>query len=89
MELTVVKNDFSEIIQPDPQKGDMKEELPTRVCFICTGNICRSPMAAAALNKYGKGKYRAVSAGLAICDGDKDIPKCGFGAERSGDRKHE
>lgn len=37
----------------------------TKICFICTGNICRSPMAAAVYNKYGK-KYNtaAVSAGL-------------------------
>ena len=27
---------------------------PERVCFVCTGNTCRSPMAAAVLNHLGK-----------------------------------
>ena len=38
------------------------------ICFVCTGNTCRSPMAAALINGAG-GKYRAVSAGLAACEG--------------------
>lgn len=29
----------------------MPYELPYRVCFVCSGNICRSPMAAAVLRR--------------------------------------
>lgn len=38
------------------------------ICFVCTGNTCRSPMAAA-LVCGADGPYRAVSAGLAACVG--------------------
>lgn len=38
---------------------------PTRILFVCTGNTCRSPMAAALLNELGRGlDLRAESAGL-------------------------
>jgi len=41
------------------------------VCFVCTGNTCRSPMAAAVLNELGR-PYRitAESAGIAAYEGD-------------------
>lgn len=44
-----------------PKKTDNE---PLRVCFVCTGNTCRSPMAMAVLNHLGKGNYIATSAGL-------------------------
>lgn len=44
---------------------------PLRVCFVCTGNTCRSPMAMAVLNHLGKGKYVAESAGIMA---DKGAP---------------
>ena len=47
--------------------GVPEEQL---VCFVCTGNTCRSPMAAAVLNHLGRGKYRAISAGVSACEGD-------------------
>ena len=37
-----------------------------KIMFVCTGNTCRSPMAAALWNaRYGDESHRAVSAGLA------------------------
>ena len=40
------------------------------VCFVCTGNTCRSPMAAAVLNHLGKGAYKALSAGISAVAGE-------------------
>src|SRR5688572_20211132 len=39
--------------------------------FVCTGNICRSPMAEGLLRHAaaGRNEYRAVSAGLGAVDG--------------------
>lgn len=38
---------------------------PKNVCFVCTGNTCRSPMAAAVTNALGGAEgVKAVSAGL-------------------------
>ena len=54
-----------------PEKSGGEEKKPITVCFVCTGNVCRSPMAAAVLNHLGKGEYRAISAGVAACDGDR------------------
>ncbi|MCL2517113.1 MAG: hypothetical protein FWF15_00990 [Oscillospiraceae bacterium] len=49
---------------------NLDENVPVKVCFVCTGNTCRSPMAAAVLNKLGK-RYgmAAISAGLFAEDG--------------------
>ena len=49
----------------------IKDDSQTKVCFVCTGNTCRSPMAAAVLNSLGKGKYVAESAGILA---DKGAP---------------
>lgn len=39
-------------------------------CFVCTGNTCRSPMAAALLTAAGAGRgYLAFSRGIAAKDG--------------------
>lgn len=43
---------------------------PRRICFVCTGNTCRSPMAAAVANALGEGRIDAVSAGLFAADGE-------------------
>ncbi len=44
------------------------------VLFVCTGNTCRSPMAACLFNAFcerqGDGKYHAVSAGLQAFPGE-------------------
>ena len=43
------------------------ENRGKRICFVCTGNTCRSPMAAAVLNHFGKEKgYTASSAGISV-----------------------
>ena len=42
---------------------------PLKVCFVCTGNTCRSPMAMAVLNHLGKGRYIATSAGIMADEG--------------------
>ena len=59
-------------------------DAPLTVCFVCTGNTCRSPMAEAVLNYLGKGKYRAVSAGICACDGDDITENAALALERAG-----
>ena len=41
------------------------------ILFICTGNVCRSPMAEALFRRavQGRGEFRAVSAGIGAMDG--------------------
>jgi len=59
-------------IAPTTEKTKITtNEQPTRICFVCTGNTCRSPMAEKALNKLGGGKYIAESAGIMA---DKGAP---------------
>lgn len=47
----------------------MKEETAPqieKICFVCTGNTCRSPMAEALFNHFNRDRARrAISAGLA------------------------
>lgn len=50
------------------EQDSMQKQL---VLFVCTGNTCRSPMAAALFNHAaGETDYRAESAGLAAGFGD-------------------
>lgn len=39
------------------------------ILFVCTGNTCRSPMAAALLKHMGKGKFQVRSAGVYAAEG--------------------
>ncbi len=50
-----------------------ESQRPLLVCFVCTGNTCRSPMAEAAANALAKdcgADIRAYSAGLYACVGE-------------------
>ena len=58
------------ILKEAPVKLKTDEKTPLSICFVCSGNTCRSPMAAALLNELGKGCYKASSAGLSAMEGD-------------------
>lgn len=63
--------------------GITDADVPTTVCFVCSGNTCRSPMAEAVLNYLGKGAYRATSAGTCACDGDGITENAALALERA------
>src|SRR5450755_2299294 len=46
------------------------------ILFICTGNVCRSPMAEALFRHAarGRGEFRVVSAGIGALDGQPPTP---------------
>ena len=47
------------------EKKDKADERPAPYLFVCSGNTCRSPMAAALFNYlFGKDGRHAISAGL-------------------------
>ncbi len=55
---------------PELEDTDLAPRKTTKVCFVCTGNTCRSPMAAAVYNHLCRGSDRyAVSMGLYAYDG--------------------
>ncbi|GDY54997.1 low molecular weight protein-tyrosine-phosphatase [Streptomyces violaceusniger] len=54
----------------------MRDPSPYRVCFVCTGNICRSPMAEYVFRAH------AVEAGL---DGLLEVDSAGTGPWHEGD----
>ena len=46
------------------------------ILFICTGNVCRSPMAEALFRHavHGRGEFRVLSAGIGAVDGQPPTP---------------
>lgn len=58
----------------EEKKTENKRDERIRVCFVCTGNTCRSPMAAAALNHLAPDRFIATSAGL-CASGGKDMSR--------------
>ena len=46
------------------------------ILFVCTGNVCRSPMAEALFHRaaQGRGEFRVLSAGLGALDGQPPTP---------------
>lgn len=57
----------AEILCPEKKKSGGAPRTGIRVCFVCTGNTCRSPMAQAWLNHVGAARgYTAVSCGIAV-----------------------
>jgi protein-tyrosine-phosphatase len=64
----------TELLGVLPEESDLAAESfddiitdldrPLRVCFVCTGNTCRSPMTAAVTNHLCAGRVNAVSCGL-------------------------
>lgn len=62
-------------VMPELQKQEVRKDTPRTVCFVCTGNTCRSPMAAAVYNDLHAGEnVRAVSCGIAAHEGDPIHP---------------
>ena len=69
------------------KRDDGRAEVPRRILFVCTGNTCRSPMAAALLNHMARAReicsacadaegvsIVATSAGLYAREGDPITP---------------
>lgn len=47
--------DIMDNVAVEEKRGDLKKQLNSLlVCFVCTGNTCRSPMAAAVLNHLAR-----------------------------------
>ncbi len=44
-----IKENMIELLEKE-EKTEIGADKPRRICFICTGNTCRSPMAAAVVN---------------------------------------
>ena len=71
-----------ELIKEEKSAFSPKDAI--KVCFVCTGNTCRSPMAAALLNHLGNGKYEATSAGIAANAGEPISRKAVEALEKRG-----
>jgi tRNA threonylcarbamoyl adenosine modification protein (Sua5/YciO/YrdC/YwlC family) len=60
----------------DAKKEDKKAPGPKKILFVCSGNSCRSPMAAGILRKMlaGQGNFDVMSAGVTAIEGIPAAP---------------
>ncbi len=66
MQNTIEKPTLTTVLAPNGDGLSIR-----RVCFVCTGNTCRSPMAAALYNHlHADQPTQAISAGLAVNEGE-------------------
>lgn len=78
-----------EMMQESKQRT---QATPRRICFVCTGNTCRSPMAAAVANALAserdgeKPSLIATSAGLYAGEGEPITPVAVVALEHAGVR---
>ena len=94
----VLEREEAPLPAPQGEEHGQKEQ-PRRVCFVCTGNTCRSPMAAAVANamayaplaklpeavrEFGRPGLEAYSAGLAAREGDPIAPNALKALEAAG-----
>lgn len=62
-------NAVLDVLEVEKEEERKSEPEKKRILFVCTGNTCRSPMAAALYNaKYADNETVAFSAGLAADD---------------------
>lgn len=78
--MALCKESANAVMEKDARESD----APRRVCFVCTGNTCRSPMAAAVANSMRESDVDAVSAGLYAVEGAPITPEAMEALERAG-----
>lgn len=86
-------------LRPMEAKTETKADQPLKVCFVCSGNTCRSPMAAAVANHLAKAAVPslpkelqalaqpplvAFSAGLYANEGEPIAPNAANALEEAG-----